>query len=73
MSSVDERSASGGYAGAYVIAPGRTLTLTWENDMLLAVLPNGATKQIFLASPTEEAVRTVGAGRLKFTLAPDRR
>lgn len=60
------------YAGVYVISPGRTLTLTWENEALLASFPSGATTQIFLASPTEEAARTVGAGRLRFTLGPDR-
>jgi ketosteroid isomerase-like protein len=61
------------YAGTYVIAPGRVLTLEWEDDALFATLPNGARAQIFLASPTEEAVRTLGAGHLRFTLGPDGR
>ena len=61
------------YSGAYVIAPGRTLTLSWEDDALFATFPNGARTQVFLASPTDEVVRTVGAGRLRFTLGPDGR
>jgi hypothetical protein len=59
------------YAGTYVIAPGRTLMLTWEDNSLLVTWPNGGKGQIFLASPTEEASRTSGAGRLRFTLTPD--
>lgn len=61
------------YGGTYVIAPTRMLTLTWEDDALLATLPSGAKAQIFLGSPTEEVTRTLGAGRLKFTLGPDGR
>lgn len=61
------------YAGTYVIGPGRALTLDWEDGALFATLPNGARGQIFLASPTEEAVRTVGAGQLRFTLGADGR
>ena len=61
------------YAGRYRVAPGRVLTLSWEDDALFATLPNGAKGQIFLASPTEEAVRTVGGGQLRFTLGPDGR
>ena len=56
------------YAGRYVISPGRALLLRWEDGSLFATLPSGATGQIFLASPTEEAVRTTGAGQLRFTL-----
>ncbi len=61
------------YPGTYVINPGRTLKLTWDDGALIAVFPSGATTQIFLASPTEEAVRTIGAGGLRFTLGPDGR
>jgi ketosteroid isomerase-like protein len=56
------------YAGRYVIAPGRVLVLRWQDESLFATLPSGAVGQIFLASPTEEAVRTAGAGQLRFTL-----
>jgi hypothetical protein len=59
------------YAGTYVIAPGRELKLEWEDGALLGTLPSGAQGQIFLASPTEEAVRTAGAGNLRFTLDAD--
>ena len=59
------------YAGRYIIGPNRALTLVWENDALFATFPNGAVSQIFLASPTEEAARTTGAGKLRFTLTPD--
>lgn len=59
------------YAGTYVIAPGRELKLAWEDGALLGTLPGGAQVQIFLASPTEEAVRTLGAGSLRFTLSTD--
>jgi len=61
------------YSGTYVIAPGRALILTWEDGALFARFPSGATTQVFLASPTEEAARTVGAGRLRFTLGPEGR
>jgi ketosteroid isomerase-like protein len=61
------------YAGTYVISAERKLVLAWEDDALLATLPNGAKAQIFLASPTEEASRTMGAGRFKFTLGADGR
>jgi len=56
------------YAGTYVIDAGRSLTLRWEDGALMATFPNGAETQIFLASPTEEAVRTAGVGKLRFTL-----
>jgi len=58
------------YAGNYVIGPSRVLELRWDEGSLLATFPNGAETQIFLATPTEEAVRTVGAGSLRFTLGP---
>ena len=61
------------YAGRYVISPDRALVLAWEDGGLFATLPSGARGQIFLASPTEEAVRTIGAGHLRFTLGPDGR
>jgi len=61
------------YTGTYVISPERKLVLTWEDGALQATFPNGARTQIFLASPTEEASRTLGAGRLKFTLGDDGR
>ena len=58
------------YAGTYVIAADRALALAWKEDALLATFPNGAETQIFLASPTHEAVRTLGSGSLRFTLDP---
>ncbi|APV51983.1 hypothetical protein BWI17_21325 [Betaproteobacteria bacterium GR16-43] len=57
------------YTGTFVLEDGRVLKMAWIDDSLMATLPNGVMTQIFLASPTEEATRTVGAGRLKF--APD--
>jgi ketosteroid isomerase-like protein len=59
------------YAGTYVISPDRKLVLAWEDDALLATLPNGTKAQIFLASPTEEVTRTMGGGRFRFTLGED--
>lgn len=61
------------YAGTYEIDSERVLTLRWKDEALFATFPNGAEGQIFLASPTEEAARTVGAGHLRFKLGPDRR
>jgi ketosteroid isomerase-like protein len=61
------------YAGTYIISPERKLLLAWEDDGLQATFPTGAKTQIFLASPTEEASRTIGAGRFKFTLGNDGR
>ena len=61
------------YVGTYIISPGRKLVLAWEEDALQATFPTGAKTQIFLASPTEEASRTLGAGQLKFTLGEDGR
>lgn len=56
------------YAGRYEIAPGRGLVLDWDGEALLATWPGGQRGQVFLASPTEEATRTVGSGRLRFEL-----
>jgi ketosteroid isomerase-like protein len=61
------------YVGTYVISPDRKLVLSWEEGALFATLPSGAKSQIFLASPTEEATRTTGGARLKFTLGADGR
>jgi hypothetical protein len=61
------------YAGTYVISADKKLVLSWEDDALFATLPNGAKAQIFLASPTEEATRTMGGGRFRFTLGADGR
>jgi hypothetical protein len=61
------------YVGDYIISADRRLVLAWEDGGLQATFPNGARTQIFLASPTEEASRTTGAGRLKFTLGEDGR
>lgn len=56
------------YAGTFAVGDGRRLTLTWQDQMLLATFPNGAQTQVFLASPTEEVVRTPNAGALRFEL-----
>jgi ketosteroid isomerase-like protein len=56
------------YAGTYAIEGGRKLVLEWTDGALLATLPNGAQTQIFLASPTLEAMRNPAAGVLHFTL-----
>ncbi|HEU5133826.1 MAG TPA: nuclear transport factor 2 family protein [Steroidobacteraceae bacterium] len=61
------------YVGTYAISPDRKLVLAWDEGSLQATFPTGAKTQIFLASPTEEASRTLGAGRLKFTLGEDGR
>lgn len=56
------------YAGTYAIEGGRKLVLEWTDGALLATLPNGAQTQVFLASPTLEAMRNPAAGVLHFTL-----
>ena len=61
------------YAGTYELSDGRTLVLEWTGGQLMGTLPSGARLQIFLASPTEEAVRTEAIARLRFTLGPDGR
>jgi uncharacterized protein DUF4440 len=68
-----DRSLEARYVGTYALPDGRLLVLRWEDGGLFATLPNGATAQIFLGSPTEEVVRTTGAGRLRFTLGADGR
>lgn len=56
------------YAGTYELTDGRRLVLEWRDGSLLATFPNGAQSQVFLASPTEEAVRNPVVGNLHFTL-----
>jgi hypothetical protein len=56
------------YAGVYSIDDGRKLLLEWSDGQLLATFPNGAKTQVFLASPTEEAIRNQAVGSLHFTL-----
>lgn len=56
------------YAGTYVIDAKRKLVLVWKESTLLATFPSGAETQIFLASPTDEAMRNPAAGVLRFTL-----
>ena len=60
------------YGGAFMIAPGRVLVLIWQGGLLLARFPDGTTRQVFLASPTEEAPRKGSDdGELHFTLSDD--
>jgi hypothetical protein len=59
------------YAGTWLLEDGRKLQLQWQEPSLLAVMPNGAQAQVFLASPTEEVVRNPAAGSLRFELATD--
>jgi ketosteroid isomerase-like protein len=54
------------YAGTYVIDTKRSLRLEWDGDALLAIYPSGARSQVFLKSPTEEAVQ--GPDRFRFVL-----
>lgn len=56
------------YAGTYLLDDGRRLVLAWQDNALLATLPNGTQTQIFLASPTDEVMRNPTAGALHFTL-----
>jgi len=56
------------YAGVYMLGDGRQLVLEWTDGALLATFPSGAHTQIFLASPTLEAIRNPAAGTLMFTL-----
>jgi hypothetical protein len=59
------------YPGRYVIDEKRALTLSLDDQSLMATFPNGARTQVFLASPVEEATRNMAAGQLRFTLGPD--
>jgi len=59
------------YGGTFMIAPGKVVRLAWRAGMLLATLPEGSTRQVFLASPVEEAVHEPGAAHLRFTLSDD--
>jgi ketosteroid isomerase-like protein len=61
------------YIGIFDLPDGRVFKTTWEDGFLFGTLPNGAKFQLFLGSPTEEAVRTTGSGRMRFTLGPDGR
>ena len=62
------------YGGAFMIAPGRMVVLMWQGGLLLARFPDGTTRQVFLASPTEEAPRKGhDDGELHFTLSDDGR
>jgi ketosteroid isomerase-like protein len=54
------------YAGTYVIDTRRSLLLEWDGDALLATYPSGARSQVFLKSPTEEAVQ--GPDQFRFVL-----
>jgi ketosteroid isomerase-like protein len=54
------------YAGRYVIDTKRSLRLDWDGDALLAIYPSGARSQVFLKSPTEEAVQ--GPDHFRFVL-----
>jgi hypothetical protein len=46
------------YPGVYLLQDGRRLQMEWDGDSLIATLPNGAQSQVFLKSPTEEAIAT---------------
>lgn len=54
------------YAGTYVIDTERSLRLEWDGDALLATYPSGARSQVFLKSPTDEAVQ--GPDHFRFVL-----
>jgi ketosteroid isomerase-like protein len=59
------------YAGTYVIDTKRSLRLEWDGDALHATYPSGARTQVFLKSPTEEAVQ--GPDHFRFELSADGR
>jgi hypothetical protein len=61
------------YGGTFAIAPGKTVRLAWQGGMLLATMPDGSTRQVFLASPLEEAPGRADDGHLRFTLSDDGR
>ena len=44
------------YAGTYAISDGRVLRIEWDGDSLVATFPGGTRSQVFLKSPTEEAI-----------------
>jgi ketosteroid isomerase-like protein len=54
------------YAGVYVIDAKRTLRLDWDGNALMGTYPSGTRTQVFLKSPTDEAV--FGLDHLKFEL-----
>ena len=61
------------YGGTFMIAPGQRLQLVWQVGVLMARFPDGSTRQVFLASPTEEAVNPTMDGHFRFTLSDDGR
>ncbi|HZZ91953.1 MAG TPA: nuclear transport factor 2 family protein [Usitatibacter sp.] len=61
------------YGGSFAVEPGRVLRLVWSGGILVATFPDGSSRQVFLVSPTEEAVRDPQAGHLRFTLSDDGR
>jgi ketosteroid isomerase-like protein len=54
------------YAGTYAIPDGRVLKMDWDGDSLIATFPGGTRSQVFLKSPTEEAIAS--PNRFLFTL-----
>lgn len=56
------------YGGTFKLEDGRKLVLKWQEPMLMVTFPNGATTQLFLASPTEELIRNPAAGAMRFSL-----
>jgi ketosteroid isomerase-like protein len=54
------------YAGTYAIPDGRILRMDWDGDSLIATFPGGTRSQVFLKSPTEEAIAS--PNRFLFTL-----
>lgn len=61
------------YGGIFMIAPGQVVRLAWQGGVLLARFPDGSMRQVFLASPVEEAQGPAADGRLRFTLSDDGR
>jgi hypothetical protein len=59
------------YGGTFMVEPGKIVRLAWQGGMLLATMPDGSTRQVFLASPLEEAARQPDDGHLRFTLSDD--
>src|SRR5687767_1381072 len=49
------------YVCTFDIPDGRVFKTTLEGGFSFGTLPNGAKFQLFLGSPTEEAVRTTGS------------
>ena len=59
------------YGGTFMIEPGKVVRLAWLGGVLMATMPDGSTRQVFLVSSSEENEDAANGGHFRFTLAED--